>query len=226
MQRLATAVLGVLLAAVLLVAAVSAAVRFTATSGWWWERGFARFDAERRTGLPAEEVLRIGAEVREYLVDDSERLAVTYRVGEREVAFFSEREVQHMVDVKVLMERTWVAGLVAAGVLVLALVGAILLRRFGRGTVAMVGGAIGVAVIAVLAVVAVAGFDGAFRQFHLLFFTNDLWQLTSRDRLIQLFPQQFFFETTLVIGGAAVAASLLCLAAGVALRRRRGGGAA
>ena len=32
------------------------------------------------------------------------------------------------------------------------------------------------------------GFDSAFRNFHLLFFTNDLWQLSSRDGLIQLFP--------------------------------------
>ena len=156
-------------------------------------------------------------------MDDSERLGVTYAAGGREAAFFSEREVEHMVDVKRLMEGTWVAGLVAAGVLGAVLIAAVL-RRGGRwGAAAMVGGAIGVGVIVVLAVVAVAGFDDAFRQFHLLFFTNDLWQLSSRDRLIQLFPQRFFFETTLVIGGVAVAASLGCLSVGAVLRGRRAG---
>ena len=221
MQGFATLVLGVVLAIAVLVAAVSAAVRFTATSGWWWERGFARFDAAGRTGLPAEEVSRIGGEVRGYLTDDSERLGVRYAVGGREAAFFSEREVEHMVDVKRLMEGTWVAGLVAAGVLGAVLIAAVLRRGRRWAPAAMIGGAIGVGVIVVLAVVAVAGFDDAFRQFHLLFFTNDLWQLTSRDRLIQLFPQRFFFETTLVIGGVAVAASLACLSVGAALRGRQ-----
>ena len=124
---------------------------------------------------------RIGAEVREYLVDDQERLGVRYGEDRR---FFSEREVQHMVDVKVLMERTWIAGLAAGMVLAAILAGAVLWRRrldcAAAARVAVVGGGLGVVIIAGLAVVAAAGFDDAFRQFHLLFFTNDLWQLTSR----------------------------------------------
>ena len=215
----------VLLAVAVLIAAVAAGVRFTATSEWWWERGFAGFDAARRTGLPAEEVSRIGAEVREYLTNGEERLTVRYSGADgREAAFFSEREVQHMVDVKVLMERTWAAGL-AALVLLACIFGAALAlrRRLDCGALsraAVIGGLLGTGIIAVLAIVAVAGFDESFRQFHLLFFTNDLWQLTSQDRLIQLFPQRFFFETTLLIGGIAVAAALCCTAIGAIFAQR------
>ena len=225
MGRAVVWVCGLGLAVAVLTVAISGAVRFAATSTWWWERGFERFDAERRTGLEEAEVLRIGAEVREYLADDQERLEVRYG---GDLRFFSEREVQHMVDVKVLMERTWIAGLAATALLGAILAGAALGRRrldcAVAARVAVIGGGLGVAIIAGLAVVAVAGFDDAFRQFHLLFFTNDLWQLTSRDRLIQLFPQRFFFETTLLIGGAGIGASLLCLAIGGAyLRRERRG---
>ena len=59
--------------------------------------------------------------------------------------------------------------------------------------------------VVVLGIIGISGFDSAFRQFHLLFFTNDLWQLSSRDGLIQLFPQRFFFDTTLLIGGVTLA---------------------
>ena len=31
-------------------------VRFAAQSGWWWERGFDRFEVERRTGLERTEL--------------------------------------------------------------------------------------------------------------------------------------------------------------------------
>ena len=221
MRRAVVWVCGLGLAVAVLTVAISGAVRFAATSTWWWERGFERFDAAGRTGLGEEEVQRIGAEVREYLADDQERLEVRYG---GDLRFFSEREVQHMVDVKVLMERTWIAGLAATALLGAILAGAMIGRRrldcAAAARVAVIGGGLGVAIIAVLAVVATAGFDDAFRQFHLLFFTNDLWQLTSRDRLIQLFPQRFFFETTLLIGGAGIGASLLCLAIGGAYLRR------
>ena len=59
--------------------------------------------------------------------------------------------------------------------------------------------------VLVLGIIGISGFDSAFRQFHLLFFTNDLWQLSSRDGLIQLFPQRFFFDTTMLIGGVTLA---------------------
>ena len=76
------------------------------------------------------------------------------------------------------------------------------------------------ALVIVLAVVAMAGFDEAFRQFHLLFFTNDLWQLSSADALIQLFPQRFFFDTTLLIGAAIIIPAALIAVLGQLLARR------
>ena len=209
------AVVGVRIAAVaaltlaIFTLAVAASVRFAATSEWWWERGFERYDAPRRTGLSAAEVSRVGAEVRDYLRNDAERLTVQRTLADgREVPLFSEREVVHMIDVKRLMARTWDAGWAAFGLIVALIAAAVWRRR--RGGIGWLAhsaswaGSIVVALVVALAIVAMAGFDEAFRQFHLLFFTNDLWQLSSADALIQLFPQRFFFDTTLLIGGAII----------------------
>ena len=205
--------------------AVAVSVRYAATSSAWIERGFDRFDAPRRTGLPSEEVKRIGAEVRQYLVDDSELLTVSVEIDGNSYAFFSEREVLHMVDVKVLMQRVWDAGWAAFGFLLAAALYA--LWRWRRGAAeraaraALASGSLVTVLVVVLAALAMTGFDEAFRQFHLLFFTNDLWQLTSRDGLIQLFPQGFFFETTLLIGGAILLAAVLPAALGRLYLMRR-----
>ena len=213
-----------LLALALFTLATAASVRFAATSSWWWERGFERYDAPRRTGMTPEEVSRVGAEVRDYLRNDAERLTVQRALADgRRAPVFSEREVVHMIDVKRLMARTWDAGWAAFG-LIIALAAAFWRgRRAGLAwllrAAAAAGGLI-VALVVVLAVVAMVGFDEAFRQFHLLFFTNDLWQLTSADALIQLFPQRFFFDTTLLIGGAIVIPSALIGVLGRALARR------
>ena len=214
-----------LLALALFTLATAASVRFAATSTWWWERGFERYDAPRRTGMTPEEVSRVGAEVRDYLRNDAERLTVQRALADgRRAPVFSEREVVHMIDVKRLMARTWDAGWAAFGLIIAFAAGAFWRgRRAGLAWLlraASSASGLVVALVVALAVVAMVGFDEAFRQFHLLFFTNDLWQLTSADALIQLFPQRFFFDTTLLIGGAIVIPAALIGVLGRALARR------
>ena len=201
--RLGWTLAHVALALALLVLPVALAVRYAATSDGWWERGFERYDAVSRTGLTPEEVDRVAAETREYLSNDEELLTVSVDG----VPFYSEREVLHMVDVKRLMGRVYDAGWAALGFIVAFVV--FVLWRAERAvwslarSVLVACGIVAVA-FAALAIFGLSGFDSAFRSFHLIFFTNDLWQLTSRDSLIQLFPQGFFFDTTVLIGGVVL----------------------
>ncbi len=199
--RLAWTLAHLALALALLVLPIALAVRYAATSDAWWERGFERYDAVSRTGLTPEEVDRVAAETRDYLSNDDELLTVS--VGG--APFYSEREVLHMVDVKRLMARVYDAGWAALGYII-AFIAFVLwraeraLRSLAR-SVLIACGIVAIAFVA-LAIFGLSGFDSAFRSFHLIFFTNDLWQLSSRDALIQLFPQRFFFDTTLLIGAA------------------------
>ena len=202
--RIGRSLAEVALAVALFALPISFSVRYTATSASWWERGFERYDATGRTGLSQEEVLRVAQETRDYLTNDNERLDVM-AYGE---PFYSEREILHMVDVKRLMARTFDAGWAALGYII-AFVVFSLWRNRGRARIALARSmlmACGVVVLVatIVAIVGLIDYDAAFRNFHLLFFTNDLWQLTSRDGLIQLFPQRFFFDTTVLIGAVTL----------------------
>ncbi len=195
-----------------LVLPVALAVRFAATSGWWWERGFDQFHAETRTGLPRDAVDQGAADLRAYFASDADLPAITViNTAGAEESLFTEREARHLRDVRLLFDRTYDAGWAALGYGITFVVALGFLagarRRVLLGRALRYAGGGGFAAIGGLAVVAVTGFDGVFRQFHLLFFTNDLWQLSSRDRLIQMFPQDFFFETTLLVGGVALLAT-------------------
>ncbi len=212
----------VALALALFTLPVAFTVRYATTSASWWERGFEKYDATRRTGLPQDEVLRIAQETRDYLTNDMERLSVNVD-GE---PFYSEREILHMIDVKRLMARTFDAGWAALGYIV-AFVGFVIWRHRRRApkvlarSILSASGVVALLVV-VLGVIGIAGFDAAFRQFHLIFFTNDLWQLSSRDGLIQLFPQGFFFDTTMLIGGVTLAVDVTpALFAGIYEWRQR-----
>ncbi len=202
--RLLAALSLVALALALFTLPVAFTVRYATTSASWWERGFEKYDATRRTGLPQDEVLRIAQETRDYLTNDEERLDVNVDGA----PFYSEREILHMIDVKRLMARTFDAGWAALGFIV-AFAALVIWRHRRRAAPVLarsILSACGVValLVVVLGIVGIAGFDAAFRQFHLLFFTNDLWQLSSRDGLIQLFPQGFFFDTTMLIGGVTL----------------------
>ena len=59
------------------------------------------------------------------------------------------------------------------------------------------------------------GFDQLFYQFHLISFTNELWQLDpTRDYLIMLFPQGFWYDAALLC--ALATAGLAIILGGVA----------
>ena len=66
------------------------------------------------------------------------------------------------------------------------------------------------ALVGASAVLAYTGFEDAWRQFHFLAFTNDLWELDpDTDHLIQMFPQGFWFDITLLIGAFTMLEALL-----------------
>lgn len=222
--RIGRALAEVALAIALFTLPVAFSVRYATTSASWWERGFERYDATGRTGLPQDEVLRVAEETRDYLTNDEQRLDVEVSG----TPFYSEREILHMIDVKRLLARTFDAGWAALGFIVAFVAVTVWRNRadaisaLARSTLSACG--VVALLVVILGIIGITGFDSAFRQFHLLFFTNDLWQLSSRDGLIQLFPQRFFFDTTLLIGGVTLA-FVVGVGAGSAMylwRQRRG----
>ena len=185
-----------------------------------------RYDAPEVTGIPRPELLRATRELRAYLFGPEEylRIEVTDESG-RTGPLFNPREVLHMRDVRLLVQGIFraqeAAVLVALAYPVLRIA---LDRQNGPRAVARLvwlttAGFI-LAGIAFGAVAAVA-FERLFTQFHLLSFSNDLWQLDpARDHLVQMFPLQFWqISAGLLVGLTLGEAALLALAAQWYLRR-------
>ena len=194
-------------------------VRIAAVEPRVHEYGFSRYDAVDRTGIDRAQLDLAARDIIRYFRNDDEFLAILVTVDGQEQLLFSEREVLHMKDVKDLMGLTFRVH-EAAFVYVVAFVVAVLvwnrerpidelasrLRFAGIGTVALLGAA---------ALAVVVGFDSLFRQFHVLSFANEFWQLDPRrDHLVQMYPQGFWFDVTLAVGVlAAACGALLWLAA-------------
>lgn len=145
----------------------------------------------------------------EYLVNDAgpEFLSdLTFDDGE--TPLYNEREVSHMLDVKVLVKfglRLWVWAtgfLIALG----------LWAKFGKWWQAWLlgakrGGWLTLILTGTLGILASINFWEFFTQFHHLFFEGDTWIFYYSDTLIRLFPIRFWRDTFLmeaiiVVGGA------------------------
>lgn len=123
---------------------------------------------------------------------------------------YNERELSHMADVKVVVQkllRLWVADLV-----ILALLG---LWAWRGGWLAEYvigwkrGGLLTAGLLLALAGFAAISFWQFFTWFHSLFFSGDSWLFEFSDTLIRLFPIRFWQDAVAFIGGFSIISGLL-----------------
>ena len=113
---------------------------------------------------------------------------------------FNQRELDHMVDVKVLITQllnVWYGVTLVLGVLL------IWFRRTQRWSqfrrAAGTGGIVTIAVLLFVGLLVAINFEWFFTQFHYLFFEGDTWLFLSSDTLIRLFPIEFWLDAAIGI---------------------------
>lgn len=210
---------------------VTSNVRWVINAPLLYSYGFDKYDIPERTGIERGELLSAARQVRDYFNNDEEYLDV--RVYQRGIlrSLYNQREVLHMKDVKGLVRGVYrvqeITGAYLAAFIVVGLItwGRQALPRLARYVA--LGGALTLALVLLVGLASLVGFDQLFLAFHLLSFSNDLWQLDpSRDYLIAMFPEGFFFDATMLIAGSTVVEALaLALLPRLLARRAQSAGA-
>lgn len=123
---------------------------------------------------------------------------------------FNERELSHMLDVKILVQHMitawYILGAVLIGLGLWAWAGrwpSEFWRAFARGGWLTIG-----LVLAVLLGVALS-FSALFVGFHRIFFTGDTWLFEYSDSLIRLFPMRFWQDAFISMGALTLIQGLL-----------------
>lgn len=202
-------------------ALLTSTIRFVANEPRIYIYAVDSFDAPDTTGVERAELLRASSEIRRYFNDGEETLQIRVAQGDREISLFNERETAHMKDVK---ERFTVMNHVQefSVLYLIVYVAAVVLwgreittRRLAIQTA--LGALVVLVGVALAGVIGAAGFDGAWRDFHEVLFTNDLWLLNpSTDHLIQMFPPEFWQNIVFFIGLLTAAeAAFLLIGAGI-----------
>ena len=150
---------------------------------------------------------------------DAIHLLEDLRLPGSDQPLYNEREIGHMLDVKLVADSfkitLWILILVVLGGLILLLARPES-RALGAKTIKQGG------LLTVIIVVAVMVFMGvawgiAFTLFHNLFFSSGTWTFLYSDSLIRLFPEQFWFDFGMLWTGLILLGGIILALAGYML---------
>lgn len=152
-------------------------------------------------GFTLEDRLHWSRVSMEYLLNDSQIDFLANQQLQDGQPLYNERELSHMVDVKMVLR-----GMITAWKILLVLMAGLLVWAWRGGWMADFIYALGrggrltiVMVVLILAGVAVS-FNALFTAFHRIFFTGDSWLFLYSDTLIRLFPMPFWMDAFILMG--------------------------
>jgi len=193
---------------------LTASIGWGVNSSWLYKYGFEKYNVSQTTGLADVELDKAATGLISYFNSGEEHISLTVMKDSKPFELFNQREVAHLRDVKGLIRLDyWV--LLGTLIYVLSYAGVSLLWRRGRywrrlawGIIS--GSGITLALMLAMGLGTLLNFDQLFWRFHLLSFTNELWQLDpAKDHLIMLFPGDFWYDATLFCALATVGLAII-----------------
>jgi integral membrane protein (TIGR01906 family) len=162
-------------------------------------------------GFSREERLHWAEIARQYLLNRAgiEFLGdLTFEDGS---PLYNQRELRHMLDVKIVVKAAMGVLYASLALLVIAGIWASRTDWWGPYRLALSrGGWVTVGLLVFLIVAIALSFNTVFVAFHQVFFEGDTWIFRYSDTLIRLFPVRFWRDAFLTVG-------LLALSGGLAL---------
>lgn len=124
-------------------------------------------------------------------------------------ALYNQRELKHMLDVKVVVNAVMWVFYVSLLMIVLVGVWAWKTDWMGQFRSALSrGGWITVGILLFLILGIALSFDAVFVGFHQIFFEGETWIFRYSDTLIRLFPVRFWRDAFVLVGALALAGGL------------------
>ena len=175
-------------------------------SDWVYEYNWTRNQISQNTGLKIDQLNEVSDQIKGYFKDDQEKLEILLQQPGRQVfSLFNQKEIDHMIDVKNLIQATLLFERI--GLVLLLVFFIFFLFREGSNIFyenfkrIILGSFLIWSILLFLIIFGmIVDFNYTFTLFHKIMFTNDLWIIDpNADFLIMIFPQRFFLEISAAI---------------------------
>ena len=185
-----------------------------------FEYALPRFPADE-FGFTTEDRLKWGKLSLLYLTNNEEDNYLQTLTFDNGSPLYNERELSHMLDVRVLVKaaiRAWygtAAFLVMMGFLSWK-TGK--LKEFWKAL--SLGGWLTIGMILLVIAGVFINFDELFAGFHAIFFKGDTWLFFTSDTLIRLFPEKLWSDAFIYMGILTLSGALVCALVGARLAEK------
>ncbi|MBW6471696.1 MAG: TIGR01906 family membrane protein [Anaerolineaceae bacterium] len=160
-------------------------------------------------GFSKEERLKWGSLSIQYLFNDEDPAFLENLRFEDGNSIYNEREVSHMVDVKILLQQTLRLFYLFLIVYIVIIIWAKIKNQLHWvWDAASKGGCFTLGLIGAILAAVVISFDALFTAFHKVFFVGDTWLFYFSDTLIRLFPMRLWQDAFIFMGIITVAVAL------------------
>ena len=188
----------------LIVAAMYTVVRGVGLNTGFYHKQYNKLNTAADLGMSHGDLMKATETLIDYMTGIRDNMDVTAVIDGTEREVFNEQEKEHMVDVVALFSGWNVYKTVCLIVCPLIFTAAILtvrenrLRFFAKRYIE--GAVIFFVILTAAGIWAVIDFYSLWTNFHLLFFSNDLWMLDPNTSvMINMFPEQFFNDMVMRI---------------------------
>lgn len=178
----------------------------------WYRMQFRINNSYEALQMEAEDLHAVTRHMIRYMQGREDSLQISTIVNGQERYFFSELEIRHMEDVRVLYHIAFIGAMISLSLLIVTTLSFIIWGRKRLKTwlrcLQGVFGAI-IFLLLVLGALIAINWHFAFDVFHEILFNNDYWQLNPRsDLMLSMMPYEFFINTSIFIG-AVIGSSLI-----------------
>ena len=174
-------------------------------SDWIYTYNWSRNNISNNTGLSITELNHSSNSIKDYFKNDLEKLEIIITQNNNNYHLFKDREIDHMVDVKSIIQSTLLFEKVGGILLIIFLIMLFYnqklktieenIRKIILKSFFLWGAFLSIIIFGMM-----VNFNYTFILFHKLLFRNDLWILNPRtDFLLMMFPQRFFLEIAIGI---------------------------
>lgn len=160
-------------------------------------------------GFSKEERLKWGSLSIQYLFNNEGPEFLENLRFEDGTSIYNDREVSHMVDVKILLQQTLRLFYLFLIVYFVIIIWAKIKNQLQWiwGAISN-GGGLTLFLIGAILIAVVTSFDALFTAFHKVFFVGDTWLFYFSDTLIRLFPMRLWQDAFIFMGIITVAVAL------------------
>jgi integral membrane protein (TIGR01906 family) len=160
-------------------------------------------------GFSKEERLKWGSLSIQYLFNNEDPEFLENLRFEDGTSIYNQREVSHMVDVKILLQQTLrLFYLLLIVYIVIVIWAKIKNHLHWVWAAASKGGWLTLGLIGAILAAVVISFDALFTAFHKVFFVGDTWLFYFSDTLIRLFPMRLWQDAFIFMGIITVTVAL------------------